>query len=527
MTFCPLLIKFTFATTDVYVAFFLLTILYLSLLYLEAPSRKRLAEICVLTGIAITIKYNCAIVCLWIAAIVCIDQIKKKRYLEIIKLGAFSVLIVFLTCFFVAPNLFINFQATRDALKVAVRTEHLSADHLGWGGNLLFYLYGFVQNIGCEGILFLAAGCCACVKRKKLGVVFVALNTAFWVLISAAPLHWVRWGTPVYTFFVLLLAVGIGFLVDVVNKRWAKAAVLCLGGILGLNTVLQGLLVVQSATTTEACVAAIDFCNENGITTDNAVYDGYTPFALNGGGPLLSAVSFDKSGNLTTPPGAEYIVLSIMNYDRYCAEPDRAPQIIRIYDDIMNENELIYDAGGQFFECRNIEQFRLDKYRRSGLAVLEIPEAIREFMAHDRDSVGGMEIKIYHLVGEPLEMGKFSWAYTGAEEPVLTEAAHTLSVTITGEDPNVRYLNSNDYRLSYHLYDENGNQLEVACQQTAFGSFVGQLDLAVSVDVGVIPESGTYLLEIDAVQEGETRLPSQNTPTQRIKITVQKDAAQS
>ena len=88
----------------------------------------------------------------------------------------------------------------------------------------------------------------------------------------------------------------------------------------------------------------MSFCEENDITKENSIYEGYSPLCVSG--PASLNCSMDTEGNLAFPvdkENAEYIVLSSNMYGRYYAEPERYAGQIAVYEKIKEQYPLIYE----------------------------------------------------------------------------------------------------------------------------------------------------------------------------------------
>lgn len=368
------------AIPDITLTFFVLLITYESILYLENPSRMHLVLICVTTGIGITCKYTCAIACIWIGVVICINDVKKGKYLEIFKDGILSVVLVLATCFFCAPNLFTNIFETIKVLQLEARSTHLGADGLGFFGNFAFYLSTFLHAAGYSAGIGMVAGVFVCLKKRNLATLSLGLGMVFWICTSILPLHWERWGMPIYIFFVIITALGINYLFNLSGSTLFKYITSFFGFIILLNSLLSSLLIAQSSLTVDARVAAIDFCKKRGITKENSLCDGYTPFFL--GTPATIKIDTDKDGKLSIPEGIKYLIISSAMYKRYYDEPRRYTSQVRKYDSIQKNYELIYNEGGPY-------------YKHSNFAIINIIYAINGLLSRTKDTITGCVIKIY------------------------------------------------------------------------------------------------------------------------------------
>lgn len=370
------------ATPDITLTFFILLVAYESILYLENLSQKYLILMCVTTGIGITCKYTCAIACIWIAVVICINNIRKEKYFCIFKDGMYSIVLVLTTCFFCAPNLFTNIFETIKILHREARSVHLGADGLGFFGNFAFYFSTFINAIGYSAVIGTFAGVLLCIKKRNAGALSMGIGLIFWICTSILALHWERWGIPIYLFFVILTALGINYLYSVTKNILFKFIIGFFVFIILLNSIVSSLLLVQTTLTTEARVDAIDFCKKNGITKENALYDGYTPFSL--AYPATIKIDFDKEGNLSIPDGIKYIIISSAMYGRYYAEARRYTKQVSKYENIQRSYELIYCEGGPYF-------------KHSNFAIVNIIYAIKGLFTHTKDTKTGHIIKIYRI----------------------------------------------------------------------------------------------------------------------------------
>lgn len=384
VAFFPIFVQHSaLATPDITLTFFVLLISYQSILYLENSSLKYLTFMCVTTGIGITCKYTCAIACIWIGIVICLDCIRMRDYVGILKKGLYSFIVVVGVCFFCAPNLFTNMPQTIKSLRQEARSVHLGADGLGFFGNFNYYLMIFLDTAGYETLIGLLAGVVFCLKKRNPATISFGMGLLFWVCISVLALHWERWGMPIYIFFLLLTAAGLSYLYGLAPKRWLRPVSCILGSIILLNNLLSSLLVVQSSLTTEARVDAIQFCTENGITKENSLSDGYSPFFL--AGPKGINLAFDKEGKLAVPEGIKYIIMSSMMYGRFYAEPERFRHQVDMYEEIQKNNELIYQKGGQH-------------YRHSNFGIINSIYALHGLFSYNKNMRSGSIIKIYRIL---------------------------------------------------------------------------------------------------------------------------------
>lgn len=490
VAFYPILVQHSaYATPDVVLSFFVIYAAYCSMLYLESGERKRLTLMCVAAGIGITVKYSCALCCVWIAIVVCIYHIQRKDYLGIIKTGAYSVLIVFCTVFFVAPNLFTNIGSTLAGLGDVSGSAHLGADGLDFWGKLGYYMSVFLSAAGYEAVPALALGIVFIVyevaKKQHMRPISLGLGLLFYFCTSALGMHWERWGMPFYVFFLIYVSLGLAYLFELTKGgcRWLPFA---LGVIIVANCTVSGLLTAQNALTTDSGRAGLSYCEEHGITPKNTLYDGYSPFLM--GGMATIDVKYDENNMPIVPSGIRYLITSSNMKDRYCAEPEKYPVESQMYENIQTRNELLYQVGGPYYD-------------HSGFGIANIFLAAKGLLSHNADSVTGYEVSIYKIPGPVLGADDFDIKYIGEDDPKLDEEHDTLEVLVQAKDGDAFFLNSDNCRLAYHVYDRNGELVLFEGIRTEFGSFSGSIPVAVRIDTAAFPGKGEYTLEITAVQE--------------------------
>jgi hypothetical protein len=239
------------------------------------------------------------------------------RYLRGGKYGT-SILVLFgmpFIVFLVTPFLFINLGGTFTSIASESESTHLGADNLGFLGNLLFYAKGYIEAAGIISLVFMAVGIVfAFRERSFLPLLFSVL---YWACLSVLSLHWLRWALPMYIGPLLLASIGLHrsflFLASKIGRTGAIAA-------LGVVCVLPFTSVLLSSVTTtyqfvlkDTRVASQVWSAEHGLTVENTIWDGYTPFKPNQPG----TVDYPGSNN------AEYVVVSSEMYDRYLGEKKR------------------------------------------------------------------------------------------------------------------------------------------------------------------------------------------------------------
>jgi hypothetical protein len=243
---------------------------------------------------------------------------------------------LYLFAFFLsAPNVFIEYGKVIDALIAESRSTHLGADNLGWSGNVLFYIEQFVAESNLLILLFTFVGLFFIIKTKNLSGILLLYGLAYCIIMSKLSLHWVRWALPMYTAPLLLASLGMGYLWQKLKNKRVFAILL---GITISAAVMQqmisGLADSSRMGFVDTRVVAHAYCNQNGITPDNSIYEGYTPFL-----PQSHFVIFDQDIK-ELDASIKYILLSSNMYNRFFNEPSRYADEVNFYKDIEKDHTL-------------------------------------------------------------------------------------------------------------------------------------------------------------------------------------------
>lgn len=351
-TFFPIYIEHSgYDTPDVPLAFFTMLISALAIRWLDRPTWGRLAALCVSVGVGISVKYTAAIGCLLIAVVVCIQAWKEKSWKLVFLGGAFSIAVVFLAFFLAAPNLVTNWQHTMWQLKIEARGSYGVGPFFS---KLLRYAKTYLQaSTGAASLALTALGGIWIWKNRRAQHIPLFLGAVFWVCLSTLGLWWVRWGTPFYVAPLLLSAVGASVAWDYVKEHWAKyrphmrrfwkpagAAVVVLLAV--TTSVSGGCLEWMRCAAPQTVLVALDWCTQQGISYENSIYEGYTPFALDWSKEL--GVSLGEDGQLILPEDrqdAQYVLLSSIRYNRFYGDPVGSAPTVAVYEKIRKGMEQL------------------------------------------------------------------------------------------------------------------------------------------------------------------------------------------
>lgn len=360
IAFSPLFIEHSaYATPDIVLTFFILLTAYISAEYLETGKRWTIYAIALITGICVTIKYPAAIVCSYIAFIVIYKCIKEKKgFKEIFILGMSSILIILATIFVIAPNLYTDFGNVVSTFITEARPNHIGQDGLGFFGNMRFYFKTILESMGSlSGPLFLA-GCGFLIKNRKSSHFPLLISGIYWVCLSVLSLFWVRWGVPMFLTYIILVSIGLVWIWDLLQKqdkgRYLVTIPVVLMALLITNNLVTGIKITKWSTVKDARIVAMDYCEENGVTAENSIYEGYTPLAPDAG-PGAQFIAFQLEEDGIKPQerytAKKYLVISSSFKKRYLNEADHYPEIAAVYQEIDKQYPLIYSIDSEDYKA--------------------------------------------------------------------------------------------------------------------------------------------------------------------------------
>lgn len=385
-----------YATPDIPLSTVFLICIYYGLRYLEDGDKKNLALTCLFTAIACTIKYTGAVLCVLIAAMVLYKSIEEKKKVLFFRHGFLALGLVLLFLFLISPSLFTNMEAVIAALKNESRSTHLGADGLGFFGNLLFYLKSFVQNVGVLFLLLVVAGIWQCYKQNKKALTILSVGIVYWVALSVLGLHWERWGLPMYLAGVLFGAIGVRFILEKIHsccreewRKWGDILAKVAMGCIALSMICGSIVNMVVHIAKDSRLIARQFCEKNGITDENTVSDGYTPFAMGDPDPVFEFKLGIRNGALVLreerdPDETQYIIISGGMFDRIYAETSRYRRRYELYEHIRNSQELV-------------QAFPTPKLKPGYSSIGNIVRDIQFLVEIGRTGYAGYDIEIYRV----------------------------------------------------------------------------------------------------------------------------------
>ena len=385
------------ATPDIPLTFIIAVFTYLFLIYLETGEYKTFVWSCIVIGIGITIKYPAAILCIPLAFMVVYRAvIIESKPSVIAKLALKSILFICVTIFIVAPNLYTDAGKVYTTLLREARSTHLGADGLGFTGNFLYYARTAIDNLGWESVLLACIGVFSIIKSNLKQRYVLVIGLIFWICISVLPLHWERWGVPVYFFYNLTVAIGIGFITNHYVSDNIKGNIVLnnTGGVIFygfasllsvlmlFNIFISGCAVTKCSLLTDTRISAKKYCDRNGITKNNTLYEIATPFAPKSGIYHLIVRSFnlEKSGIKIKKEymHKKYLMFNNTFRERYLKESARYKKEIAVFEGINKKYKLLHKEipDGNYEQqseiIRNIKyslQYLCSRYKTIGYTI--------------------------------------------------------------------------------------------------------------------------------------------------------------
>ncbi len=337
--FGPFVANSSFATPDMPLTCILLGLVLACMRYIDDPSWRYLVLAAALVALSVTVKYPGAVgavvlgLSIAVAAVRSHDWWRAARHLLAAPIAFVASIMAF------SPVLVTNFAAVEAQLVGEAGSEHLGADGLGWSGNLAFYLGDLAPWCGCVILAAAAVGAVACVREHAWVAAPLVFGVVFWVVISAVPLHWDRWGLPIALTPLLLAAVGVdrcvAFLAGLRRDRHRYAGAATVTGavlivVAGVTLVLGSAETAARFAATDTRVAGLAAVEELGLTQANTVFDGYTPTRGGSVATVAAHLTVVDGHVRADSPDDRYVVVSSMMSDRYVR--DRYPKEWEVYD---------------------------------------------------------------------------------------------------------------------------------------------------------------------------------------------------
>ena len=342
-----------YATPDVVLSFFVLLFSCLLAKYIENGNKRLLYISAGIIGISVTIKYPAAIMCIPLALVEIYAEIKAGKPIQIIRKGMICIFIVVSMAFILAPNLFTNIQTTYNTFVKEARPTHLGADGLGFIGNLKYYADICIQYWSQISLGFFCLGILILLVMRDNKHLSLLSGVILWICLSILSLHWLRWGLPFYTFYVVIIAIGIGGTIAKIDQwlvKW-KAVRICsriilfvCSGVMILSVAFSGVCLTVWSSLPDVRIEALAYVNQSGIMAEDCISEGATPFIPGYANPRFDSFEIiaDKIQPKIEYAVKHYYVMSNSFKNRYMADKNRYPEECFVYEKLDEQYDKAY-----------------------------------------------------------------------------------------------------------------------------------------------------------------------------------------
>lgn len=374
-----------YAAPDIPLTCMLMAVILALMHYLTGPRLVPLFVACAATAVGIAIKYPAAIATLMIATVVIVSAVRDRRPTRILLHGVFAVAAVIGSLFVISPVLFTNFPAVLDQLTEQAQPIHPGADGLGWAGNLLFYVHWFFTDVGLLLSVAALSGMVVAVRQRMLQAIPLALGAVYWVVLSGVPIHWDRWGMPMYVTPLMFAAIGLFHAWRWAGARRWRTPVAWVVGTVAVTNLLVGSVAYDAVRLApDNRLAARDYLENTGITIENSAYEGYSPLS-----PGASKAMFREfrtvDGRLEpVDPGVRWVIRSGCMSERYFEDPK--------YTD---ERAFYAEVPRSFSLVREYRHVPIPN--RSGVELIDIARNLSQTEAYIGGGEAGCDMQIYAI----------------------------------------------------------------------------------------------------------------------------------
>ena len=324
-----------YATPDIVLTTTVMAVVLAAMVYVDKPNVSWLLVTSALTALAIMAKYPGALGTVIIAAVVVAAAIRDREWLRIAKHGFVALLAVAGFLFLFSPVLFTNRHRVLRALIRESRDSHPGQVTLNFVEKIEYYASNYFSATGVLLLLLAIAGLWYLFKNPSLMAIPLFVGVVFWVALSTLGLNWARWGMPMYITPIMLSALGAYFLVQQATTRFSGNRVIQVALAASLGFALLTQVVVSVATSAnflrkDVRLDALIDLTERGITADNSVFEGYTPFFEVNFCSVWDEFEIVDDNVIPLSADTEYVLTSTSVAGRF-TNPDRFPAEVEFY----------------------------------------------------------------------------------------------------------------------------------------------------------------------------------------------------
>ena len=186
-------------------------------------------------------------------------------------------------------------------------------------------------------------------RERDEGSLCLLVGFLYWICMSILKLHWSRWGIPIYPFYLILTGIALADISQRAKSlhrgaKWLCAAFSLFTVVLLTNVFLLGLSDTKALTVPDIRNLALRDFQQMGITAENSLYEGYTPFDPAGYLDKTDAFSLTAGKIKVAAEYAkkEYFIMSDSFSGRYAVEPERYAEENGIYAAIAEQYPVVY-----------------------------------------------------------------------------------------------------------------------------------------------------------------------------------------
>lgn len=378
-----------YATPDVPLTAMLMGVVLACMRYLRSPRYPSLLWASACISVSIAIKFPGAIATIMIAVVVIFAGVRDHAPWRIVRHGCVSIIAVIGFLFAISPVLFTNVREVRRSIREESRSTHPGSDGLSPLGNLHFYADQFLSVGGVAITVLFVVGAIVAVRRRMTETIPIQLGLIFWIALSMLPLHWDRWGLPMFITPLLLASIGINYGYMFLRRRgvlgrWLTPVSAVIAAVVLANMVVNSGPVVARYVAGDSRFEYRSELARQGATPQNTAYEGYSPFLPGTNKEVFKDFAIREGRLVPTNPRHEFVLLSGCSNGRYRVDPRYAEQ-----------QEFFRRVGEQFDLIDSVGTVAL--WQRTAIEPLNIIRSRRTLVDYASGGVGGCALDLYRI----------------------------------------------------------------------------------------------------------------------------------
>lgn len=380
----PLLVRDAhYATPDIPLTCMLMVGVLALMHYLERPGLVPLLVACAATSVGTAIKYPALVMTLMIAVVVVLVAVRERRPAQVLTRGALSVVAVTGFLFVVSPVLFTNFAAVRQQLVGQSGANHPGADGLGYAGNLAYYAGSFFTDAGLLLSAAAVVGVVAVVRLRLLQAVPLLFGAVFWLVLSVLPLHWDRWGIPMFITPLFLASIGLFHAYRWIGRRrWRRPLAWVVGTVVVANLLVGAIAYDSTLEAPDSRLEARSYLEANGITAEDTSSEGYSPLVPGATRTVFDDFRMVDGRPEPVDPDVRFLVLSSCMSNRYYEDPGH-PEERAFYAAVRKNLTLL----------KSWTHVRVPD--RTGIEVVDVARSARQLAGYADGGQAGCDVRVY------------------------------------------------------------------------------------------------------------------------------------